>query len=118
MHKLSVGSKGADKIGQCFETKSRNELNFDIIKSLFGIIVAKVGENNTSLLSERKEGTLIIGKGMVGVIKTWFNDKEEEIFPEIIVSEGMLVPFAAVNCSPICVRDELGLSRNEEEGAV
>ena len=28
----------------------------------------------------------------------------------------MLASFAAVNCSLLCVRDELGLSRNEEEG--
>ena len=68
LYKLSVESKDADTIGQCFETKSRNELNFDIIKSLFGIIVAEVGENNTSLSSEHKEGMLIIGIGMVGVI--------------------------------------------------
>ena len=52
LYKLSVGSKGADTIRQCFETKARNELNFDIIKLLVGIIVLEVGENNTSLLSE------------------------------------------------------------------
>ena len=59
LYKLSTGSNGAVITGQCFETKSRNELNFDIIKSFFEIIVAEVGENNTSLLSEHKEGTLI-----------------------------------------------------------
>ena len=32
LYKLSAGSNGAVITGQCFETKSRNELNFDIIK--------------------------------------------------------------------------------------
>ena len=80
MYKLSVGSKGAYTSGQCFVMEARNELNFEIIKSLLGIIVAEVEENITSLLSEHEEGTLTMRKGIVGVIKSWSNGKEKEIF--------------------------------------
>ena len=40
LYKLSVGSNGAKIVVDCFETKSRQELNFDKIKSYLGMMVA------------------------------------------------------------------------------
>ena len=82
------------------------------------MIVAEFEENKTRLLSEHSEETLTIGKGILGVIKTLSIGKVEEIFPEIIDEDAMLVPFAAVNVVPTESREEIGSMRKEEEGAV
>ena len=66
---------------------------------------------------EHNDGTLTIGNEIVGVIKTESKAKVSEIFPEIIVSEGMLVPLATVYCVPVGAREEIGTIRKEEDGA-
>ena len=52
------------------------------------------------------------------MIKTESKGNVGEIFPEMLVVEGMLVPFAAVNCVPMGAREEIGSIRKEGEGAV
>ena len=47
------------------------------------------------------------------MIKTLSIGKVEEIFPEIIAVEGILVPLAAVNFSPMGSREEIGSIRKE-----
>ena len=64
------------------EPQSINELNFDKIKSLLGIIVADVREIRTRLDLEHNEGILTIGKGIDGVRNTDSNDKRGVIFPD------------------------------------
>ena len=118
LYKLSVGSNGAKIVVDCFEKKSRKELNFDKIKSFLGMMVADWEENRTRLLLEHNDEPLTIENGIVGVIKTELKIKAGEIFPEIIVVGGMLVPFAAVNCVPVGAREAIGSIRMEEEGTV
>ena len=97
------------------DAKSRNELNFDKIKSLLGMMVAEFEENKTRLLSEHNEETLTIGKRILGVIKTLSIGKVGEIFPEIIDEDAMLVPFAAAKVVPTESREEIGSMRKEEQ---
>ena len=118
LYKLSIGSSGAKIVVDWLEAKSRNELNFDIIKSFLGMIVAEWEENKTKLLSEHNDETLTIGNGILGVIKTLSKGKIDDFFPERILEEAMLVPFAAINFVPMGAREEIGSIRKEEEGAV
>ena len=62
----------------------------------------------TRLLLEHNDKTLTVGKGIVGVMKKESKAKNGEIFPEILVSEGMLAPFAAVNYIPMGTREQIG----------
>ena len=55
---------------------------------------------------------------MLGVMKMLSKGKVEDIFAEIIAVEGILVPLAAVNFGPMGSREEIGLIRKEQEGAV
>ena len=52
------------------------------------------------------------------MIKKESKGKVGDFFPEIIVVEGMLAPFAAVNYVLMEAREKIGSIRKEEEGAV
>ena len=106
-------------MSQSFERDASKECNLELVTLLLGKISADESVKRTNFLSiVQSEGTLTIGKGIDGVIKILSNANDGHKDPEIIVAEGMLLPFAAVNCVPIGAREEIGSIIKEEEGAV
>jgi hypothetical protein len=101
LYKLSCKSISAVIILQSFERDAIKEHNLELIKLLLGKISAEESIKRTNFLSiVQSEGTLAIGKGIDGVIKTLSNANDGHKDPEAVDVGVISDPLAAVNLVP------------------
>ena len=101
LYKLSFKSKGAVIMSQSFERDASKECNLELVKLLLGKISADESVKRANfLLIVQREGTLTIGKGIVGVIKILSNVIDGHKDPEAVYLRIMSDQLAAVNVVP------------------